>query len=102
MAIFTSISNFNSGIISDSIKTTMNIPYATTEYVEEVLGLNNSMYFPHEHQKQLRELLMNVSNEDAKKILYLLFSEITREENKQIVLSKDIEAAIISMNVDTL
>ena len=89
------------GMICDEIKTSTGDIFATKQYVDNILGLADDMYFPHDHQKQLRELLLNVSNEDAKAILHLLFMELTKD-NKELTLASDVEAAIISMKVDII
>lgn len=101
MSTFMNNINANAKIVCDEIVTNGGDTFVTKTYVDSILGLNNDMYFPHEYQKQLRELLLNASNEDAKKILHILFIELTKA-NKNIDLSKDVEAAIIAMNVDTI
>lgn len=102
VTIPTFVNNINSqaSIVCNDIKTYNGDSFVTKTYVDGILGLDG-MYFPHERQKQLRELLTNVSNEDAGKILQCLFMELTKE-NKSLVLSKDVESAIIAMNVDNI
>lgn len=73
MPTFVNNINATAKIICDEIVTNGGDTFVTKTYVDSILGLDNNMYFPHEYQKQLRELLLNASNEDSKRfyIFYL-------------------------------
>lgn len=82
----------------DNLVTSQNIPYVTRTYVDQAMGIGDK-YFAHEHQQQLREVLRNVSDEDAEKILQKLFFEITNP-NGDFHLTKETEAALIAINIE--
>ena len=68
-------------------------------YTDTVVPGDNNSYFPNTSRKQLKELVNNVSEADARKILNNLFSEVTKE-NSDFRLSEDVEAALTQMILD--
>lgn len=68
--------------------------FKTNSYTEQ------NLYFSHQSKNKLKELLSNVSESDARKILDLLLREVTKE-SKDLNLSEESTQAIILMNLDS-
>ena len=56
-------------------------------------------YFSYENKRKLNNLIDNMSDTDAEKILHKLFDEIT-QENSEFRLTSDVENALITMILD--
>lgn len=66
-------------------------PYGTTT--------DKTNYFPQVNKKRLRELLDNVSEDDARELLQAVFNEISKD-NRTVRLGKRIETAILQFMVE--
>ena len=67
--------------------------------INEIPLPGGSQYFSRANRDRLSELLQNVSEDDARKILDKLLQESTKE-NTDFVLSEAVTNAIILMNAD--
>lgn len=56
-------------------------------------------YFTYENKRKLNNLIDNMSDTDAEKILHKLFEEITKE-NSEFRLTDDVENALTAMILD--
>lgn len=77
----------------------MAIHYGTINPCAEVTLPSGSQYFSRANRDRLQELLANVTEDDARKILDKLLQESTKE-NTDFTLSEAVTNAIILMNAD--